>query len=66
MGPILYPPVTNGTRASQDMFAREQESQRNAWQNLQSLSTDFIGNASLTGEQQLALKAKSLCIPLLA
>ena len=29
-------------------------------------STDFIGNASLTGEQQLALKAKSLCIPLLA
>ena len=29
-------------------------------------STDFIGNASLTGEQQLAFKAKSLCIPLLA
>ncbi len=29
-------------------------------------SSDFIGDASLSAEQQVALKTRSLCIPLLA
>jgi hypothetical protein len=29
-------------------------------------ASDFIGDASLSAEQQVALKTRSLCIPLLA
>ncbi len=34
--------------------------------NIYKASSDFIGDASLSAEQQVALKTRSLCIPLLA
>ncbi len=34
--------------------------------NIYKASSDFIGDASLSAEQQAALKTRSLCLPLLA
>ncbi len=48
------------------MLAQSKEMSEKTLRKIYKASSDFIGDASLSAEQQVVLKTRSLCIPLLA
>ncbi len=48
------------------LMLTESKQMTESLRNIYKASSDFIGDASLSAEQQVALKTRSLCLPLLA
>ena len=48
------------------MLAESKQMTETLLRRIYKASSDFIGDASLSAEQQVALKTRSLCLPLLA
>jgi hypothetical protein len=65
MGPILFAPITVGAGTPKTHVCRNKQ-MIDTLRKIYEAASDFIGDASLSVEQQVSLKTRCLCIPLLA